>query len=85
MNKIVNGAIVNLTEKEEADKVEQDELFELERPISEWLETMNRSDKDLPRWVEDLFDLVTGAKEVADLPELTARVSSKKALRGSKP
>jgi hypothetical protein len=50
-----------------------------------WLEKMAASDLILPRWAEDLFDLVTGEKQLADLPELAANVAGKKTLRSLKP
>ncbi len=53
--------------------------------LAEWEKSIAASDKDLPRWAEDLFDLVTGAKTLAQLPELAQKVADKKAIRGAKP
>lgn len=60
-----------------------DDLKEINR--ARWENLMKESDKIIPRWAEDIFDLATGSKTANDLPELVAAVQSKKDLRGSKP
>lgn len=81
MKQLINGELFDLSEEEIAEV----EAREAKSPLAEWEAVMSESDKDLPRWAEDLFDLVTGAKQLVDLPELAAKIADKKILRGSKP
>ena len=53
--------------------------------LAEWETSMAEHDRLTPQWVEDLFDLYTGAKTVDDLPELAQKVADKKELRRGKP
>ena len=81
MNKLVNGKLVDLTPED----IRQREEDSIAKPSLDWLLEMQISDQSLPRWAEDLFDLITGAKKLNELSELKKKVADKKELRGKKP
>lgn len=85
MKKIVNGKEVEMSEAEVADR---DSFVAKElaaEPLRSWKSSMASSDGHLPRWAEDLFDLVTGVKTLEEVQELAQKVADKKELRATKP
>jgi len=76
---------VDLTAAEDiARKLEEVQNL-AEKPMRDWLEEMADSDQALPRYVEDIIDVLTPVQQAALPLETKTRYDVKKTKRGQRP
>jgi len=79
---------VPFTAQEELEADEEEAKIEAERPMQEWKQAMIDSDYSVPRYLEDIYDVLTDEqKETMSNNEKGTKfkVNAKKELRASKP
>jgi len=81
--KNVNGVDIPFTQEEEDARDVEEAKWKAEKPMNDWLNSMNESDNSLiPRWGEDMID----RDGIEDLPQaLIDKYNSKKSLRSTNP
>lgn len=86
-NKLVNGEVIAMTEAEIAERQAEEAAYLKARPMQEWQSKIAATDAKLPRYVEDLIDLIDSKLPIkSDLPvELMIAYNDKKSLRLQKP
>ena len=52
---------------------------------AEWKRKISGTDRRIPRWAEDLFDVLTDAQKAALAPETRAKIDHKKTVRAAEP
>ena len=80
-----NGVDIQLTPEEETARDAEEQAWTDGTPLRVWENGMAETDKDMPRYIEDVYD---GLDEAAQgrVPQITQdRITAKKTLRGEKP
>ena len=81
--KQVDGVRIQLTPEEEAARDAEAAQWLADKPMNDWLESMDRADSTMmPRWAEDIISLI-GTTGLA--PETVQKYNDKQTLRASKP
>ena len=86
-NKLVNGEVIAMTEQEIAERQAEEAAYLKARPLQEWQSKIAATDAKLPRYVEDLIDMIDSKIPIkSDLPvELMSAYNDKKTIRSQKP
>ena len=80
----VDGKVAFTPEEESAaDKKKVETLAA--RPLRDWHRGMEESDHIIPRVIEDIYDVLTAAQKSSIATETKDKITTKKALRNSKP
>lgn len=83
--KLVNGKRYLLTQDEiDAREAEAAAVLK-ERPLHEWKQQMAKTDEKMPRYLEDVIDVLTSEQKQALVQETLTRYTEKKQLRSKKP
>ena len=85
MKKLVDGKLVSLTVIEIKQHEKSLSDHEAELPMLQWYGRMKETDNILPRYAEDIIDVLSKEQKAQLAPEIIAAYNLKKTLRNERP